>query len=192
MDGSINMILMMFKVKEVIKQVLLISILLYPSYAADAGYPGNTTPQITKKDGSTYNYNYTGTLSQGDIDGVKSLYRVVYYKKTMNREVYENDNDHMLIQETNFIHLFEDEACTIPYVLTKKLKATVYYTYSTLGLRPEYSSAYGPLILNPGSSVYVVGGNNTDVRYDYGTDYGHINTSNLVSIEGSYVLKGDY
>ena len=166
------------------------SVMLYPSFTPDAAYSGNTTPQITKKDGSTYNLR--GTLSQGDIAGAKSLYRVVYYKKAMNREVYENDNEHTLIQETNFIHLFEDESCTIPYILTKKLKANVYYTYSILGLRPEYSSAYGPLILEPGKSTYVVGGNNTDVRYDFGTDYGHINTSDLVSIEGSYVFKGSY
>lgn len=54
------------------------SVMLYPSYAADAGYPGNQTPQITKKNGATFTPG--SVLSQGDIQGVEYLYKPVYIR----------------------------------------------------------------------------------------------------------------
>lgn len=69
------------------------SIMLYRSYAAEASVNGNTSPQMTKKDGSTWSDNYY--LSQGDIDGVNYLYMPINIDMFYTDEYVNEQNEYV-------------------------------------------------------------------------------------------------
>lgn len=160
------------------------SVMIYPSYAASAAYPGNTTPQMTKKDGSQFDQ---GTfLSQGDIDGVKSLYQKVYIRITQETITQEVDNDHTSILQNVYVFLYKDPNGTIPLVLTRKLKIAVIST-ETQYWRTDSSTQtiVSNVVIEPGKNASFIGTNDTMITYDYGMSSGY-SKSSIVTGNGEY------
>lgn len=109
------------------------SVMIYPSYAGGPGnpaYPGNSTPQMTKKDGSTW----TGgtVLSSGDIDGVNFIYAPAVFVKVITTynvaESYYNigitDEDVKQVYDVS-VEFYSNASMTIPLTLTSPLKVKV-------------------------------------------------------------------
>ncbi|QNR85905.1 hypothetical protein H9N25_05510 [Pedobacter riviphilus] len=69
------------------------SIMLYRSYAVEASVNGNPSPQMTKKDGSTWSDSYY--LSQGDIDGVNYLYMPINIDMFYTDEYVNEQNEYV-------------------------------------------------------------------------------------------------
>ena len=69
------------------------SVMLYRSNVAEARVGANTSPQMTRKDGSTWNDNIF--LSQGDIDGVNYLYIPINIDMFYTDEFVNEQNEYV-------------------------------------------------------------------------------------------------
>ncbi|WP_343524928.1 M12 family metallopeptidase [Pedobacter sp.] len=102
------------------------SVMLYPSSVPEARVGSNTSPQMTRKDGSTWGYN--SSLSQGDIDGVNALYKTIYCKVTTSRgEVYQMDDWNESYDDNVNVEFFSDPSFTTPLVLPRDVTIRVSY-----------------------------------------------------------------
>lgn len=104
------------------------SVMLYRSYSVGASVAGNSTPQMTKKDGfTTWGDNYY--LSQGDVEGVNALYKIIYYKVTSGRgEEYQMDDYNESYDTNELIQFYSDPNLTIPLELPRDITIRVSYT----------------------------------------------------------------
>ncbi len=153
------------------------SIMLYRSYASEASIGGNGTPQMTRKDGSTWNDNYS--LSQGDIEGVKYLYDPKIYLKVT--AIYNENESYSNISMTNedvrevydvYVDFYSNSQFTTPLSLTTPLEIKI----MSNGVVSKVKIASGQ------SSVYL--GQSLD---EYSTEYGKYRYHNTISLG---VVKG--
>lgn len=149
------------------------SVMLYPSFNSDAAYPGNTTPQITKKDGSGYSYNFYGTLSQGDVNGVNYLYKPsVYVKHVVTLDPansyynYDPMGDDAHQEYFNSVEFYSDANFTIPITTPYKIKLKHNYTYE--GYQNSYTVQQKEIEIPQGTSSFVLGTSIDEFRMDYG------------------------
>ena len=163
------------------------SVMIYPSYAGGTGnpaYPGNTTPQMTRKDGSTWGTNFY--LSQGDIDGVNYLYRPIYIKPVAiyngQESYYENSGVEERINEVHDVtyYFYSDPNFTIPINLTAALKIKV-NTYTETQQDWNNSNPYstvtpGEIIVPSGVSSIYIGQSIRKYDTQYGIVYGYYST----------------
>ncbi len=73
-----------------------LSAMIYPSYSSVPAINGSAVPQMTRKDGTTWNGGYY--LSQRDVEGVKYLYKPVYAKFVSH---YNQDDSYYYSSATN-------------------------------------------------------------------------------------------
>jgi len=117
------------------------SVMLYPSSVPEARVGGNTSPQMTRKDGSIWWYN--DHLSQGDIDGVKALYSVIYYRiVNIGTQVYQQDDWNDVYDTIYELRFYSDPAFTIPFELPRDISFGVNYTRTQFQIS-EQGVTYG-------------------------------------------------
>ncbi|SFA54074.1 Astacin (Peptidase family M12A) [Pedobacter suwonensis] len=102
------------------------SVMLYPSSVSEARVGSNTAPQMTRKDGSTWGYN--SFLSQGDIEGVNALYKLIYCKVSTSRgEIYQMDDWNESYDDNVNIEFFSDPSLSTPLPLPRNVIIRVSY-----------------------------------------------------------------
>ncbi|MCX2584018.1 M12 family metallopeptidase [Pedobacter sp. MR22-3] len=117
------------------------SIMLYRSYAPEVSLNGNTSPQMTRKDGSIWNNNYY--LSQGDIAGVTALYSIIYYRIVyLGNEVYQQDDWNDVYDSIYEVRFYSDPSFTIPFEIQRDISFGVNYT-KTQYQYSEQGTTYG-------------------------------------------------
>ncbi|TBO43553.1 M12 family metallopeptidase [Pedobacter kyonggii] len=160
------------------------SIMLYRSYASVASVNGNTSPQMTRKDGSTWNDHFF--LSQGDIDGVNYLYRPIYVKLV---SVYNEDGSYYNSSITNedarfeyFISLefYNDASFNTPIDLVNPVRIRYINSFGSL----EGNGGYPSEIIAPiGSHSVYLGTALTEYSSEYG-NYRYYNSSSFTLSSG--------
>ncbi|WGQ11708.1 M12 family metallopeptidase [Pedobacter gandavensis] len=127
------------------------SIMGYPSFVPEASKNNNTTPQMTKKDGSTF---FRGQwLSQGDIEGVNFLYKPIYIKTNwiLDQTTVVDQSSGAFEQRREehemSLEFFSDKDFLNPIALSRPLK---------IKLRSNSASGYNGNIVNTGGVIYSI------------------------------------
>ncbi|WP_293313042.1 M12 family metallopeptidase [Pedobacter sp. UBA5917] len=152
------------------------SVMLYRSYAVEASKSGNTTPQMTRKDGTTW--GTSNFLSPGDVHGVNYLYKKLYIKKEFVNISNEQQSDGSYSsQNACYFKFYSDENFTTPVVLSSYVKV-VYWIQTKQLVRSNvvdnYTMQYEKL-LTPGNNSYFIATYDTNITVDYGLESGVIN-----------------
>lgn len=160
------------------------SVMLYPSSVPEARVGGNTSPQMTRKNGTTWGYN--SQLSLGDIAGVNYLYKPIYIKLV---SVYNEDGSYFNSSVTNedarfeyFISLefFSDVNFNNPVDLVNPVKIKYINNFSSL----EGNGGYPSEIIAPiGSHSVFLGTALTEYSSEYG-NYRYYNSSSFTLSSG--------
>ncbi|MGN7988641.1 M12 family metallopeptidase [Pedobacter sp. 22226] len=155
------------------------SIMLYPSSVPEARVGGNTSPQMTRKDGSVWWYN--DHLSQGDIDGVNYLYMPIniVYDFVDNEYLYDGFN-HELDREVSIYFTRNNISFALPKDIMLRVRK----------IRNVYESQFSPyfhyythvledynITVPQGSTGYYIG--SMQIREH--------NDQNMNPIEGSFI-----
>nr|WP_276903956.1 M12 family metallopeptidase [Pedobacter kyonggii] len=153
------------------------SIMLYRSYASEASVNGNTSPQMTRKDGSTWWDN--DHLSQGDIDGVNYLYTPIIIDLFYTDE-YINEQNEYVNKSTRSANIkFYDKNLT-QMALTKQIKIKIvstrkeYYNHNY-----TYEIHESTATLPIGTTEFYLGTDTFNEQYDQ-----HMN-----EMDGSYTIS---
>jgi len=153
------------------------SLMIYPSYAASAGYTGNTTPQMTRKDGSTWSPGFY--LSQGDIDGVNYLYTPIkigwmsdYSEITEVNEYVNKCRKDISIKfyEGNFNWITLPKPITVKIICTRKDYNNHNYVYQIM--------SQNIITIPAGTQQYQIGTETYEEQYD----------QNMNEMDGSYSI----
>lgn len=160
------------------------SIMLYRSNVAEARVGSNTSPQMTRKDGTTW--GDSDHLSQGDIDGVNYLYRPIYVKLV---SVYNEDGSYYNSSITNedarfeyFISLefFSDANFNTPIDLVNPVRIRYINSFGSL----QGSGAdIGELTAPVGSHSVYLGTALTEYSSEYG-NYRYYSSSSFALTSG--------
>ena len=160
------------------------SVMLYPSSVSEAREGGNTSPQMTRKNGTVWGYN--SQLSLGDIAGVNYLYKPIYIKLV---SVYNEDGSYFNSSVTNedarfeyFISLefFSDVNFNNPVDLVNPVKIKYINNFSSL----EGNGGYPSEIIAPiGSHSVFLGTALTEYSSEYG-NYRYYNSSSFTLSAG--------
>ena len=156
------------------------SVMIYPSFTTSSAYPGNTTPQMTKKDGTTWNAGWS--LSQGDIDAVNFLYtpiKINYFITDENiNEINEYTNKSTHNVSINFYDYIANYV--VHYInLPKPIKLKVIST------RKDYYNHQYTYEIH--ESIVVLPVNTQD--YYLGTEiYNELYDQNMNEMDGSYTV----
>ena len=158
------------------------SVMLYRSNVAEARVGANTSPQMTRKDGSTWNDNIF--LSQGDIDGVNYLYRPIYVKLV---SVYNEDGSYYNSSITNedarfeyFISLefYSDASFNTPIDLVNPVRIRYINSFGSLqGNGADLGEITAPI----GSHSIYLGTALTEYSSEYGNYRYYSSTSFAIS-----------
>ncbi|WP_316828052.1 M12 family metallopeptidase [Pedobacter miscanthi] len=167
------------------------SVMIYPSYAGGTGnpaYPGNTTPQMTRKDGTTW--YASDVLSQGDINGVNFLYNPkIYIKYVANyneNESYFNSQGGTDDVKTVFdisIELYSNYELTLPMTFSSPLSINIINYYNDNPVKSK-------VIVPSGTHSVIIGQNIEEYYMDYG-QYRFHNYYNVFAEKGvGYIIPG--
>jgi len=152
------------------------SVMLYRSYAAEASKSGDTTPQMTRKDGTTW--GTSNFLSSGDVEGVNYLYKKLYIKKEFVNISNEQQPDGAYSsQNACYFKFYADENFTVPVVLSSYVKVVYWIQTKQLArgnVVDNYTMQYEKL-LTPGNNSYHIATYDTNLSVDYGLESGFIN-----------------
>ncbi len=91
------------------------SVMGYSSFYSSVGFPGNNTPQITKKDGSTFNQG--NVLSQNDIKAINAIYTPLYFTVTLIKDSTNNSGLDIYKNVHVKLDFYSDFNKTIPITL---------------------------------------------------------------------------
>lgn len=167
------------------------SVMLYPSYAGGPGnpaYPGDTTPQMTRKNGSTWGINLF--LSQGDIDGVNYMYNPkIFIKVIANYNPNESFNnsqggtDDVKNVYDISLELYSNYELTIPTTFSSPISINIVNYYNNDPVRSR-------IIIPSGTNSISIGQNIEEYYMDYGV-YRYHNYYSVLPEKGlGYVVPG--
>jgi len=153
------------------------SVMLYPSSVPEARVGSNTSPQMTRKNGTTWGYN--SYISQGDIDGVNYLYSPSVYARIS--VVYDDVNSYSNIDDARQIYInkaefFSDASYTTKVVLQKPIELKYIYTQEEIGRTTEINESR-TVIAPAGANEVYLGESRDEYRLDYGNYVFHFISS---------------
>lgn len=157
------------------------SVMLYRSYAAEASKSGNTTPQMTRKDGTTW--GTSNFLSSGDVEGVNYLYKKLYIKKQFVNISNEQQPDGAYSsQNACYFKFYADENFTVPVVLSSYVKVVYWIQTKQLarGNVVSNTTMQYEKLLTPGNNSYHIATYDTNLSVDYGLESGFIDVMTSV------------
>ncbi|RLJ80450.1 M12 family metallopeptidase [Pedobacter alluvionis] len=148
------------------------SVMLYPSSVPEARVGSNTSPQMTRKNGTTWGYN--SYLSQGDIDGVNYLYKKLYMRLVFESVSNEQTDNTYAYESAVYLKFYTDETCTIPAILNSKLKISygiIVRTYNRSNLIDRHQ-LLNYVTFEPGKDSYYIDSSTANLIIDYGLESG--------------------
>jgi hypothetical protein len=164
------------------------SVMLYRSDNEDARINGNTAPQMTRKNGSTWGDNYY--LSQGDIDGVDYMYNPKVFIKVVSNynenESFNNSqggNDDVKIVYDMSLELYSNYELTVPFTSPIPVAINLSYYYNDNNVKAQ-------IIVPPGTQSLFYGQNIEEYYMEYGQYRYHNNYTVFPEKGVGYIVPG--